>query len=243
MAEWLEGRIVALSPHPDDVVLSLGAAIAGSVRRGATVEVLTVFAGDPDAEQPAGKWDARSGFRTEGEAARARRAEDVDAFSILGASVAWLPLGDKQYHREVGENEVWPAIARAVARADAVLIPGFPLIHRDHAWLCDLLMRRGLPCARMGLYVEQPYAYHLRKAHPRPTVPERVAAIAAPWSRLAARGNDRFAKRQAIRAYRSQRDNLGMSKGVVSRLDRMLWHELMHGGEAVAWLTEGPSER
>ena len=41
----LLGRLVVVSPHLDDAVLSLGATLAHAVESGATVEVLTVFAG------------------------------------------------------------------------------------------------------------------------------------------------------------------------------------------------------
>ena len=66
-------RIVVVSPHLDDGVLSLGAAIASWARAGATVELLTVLACDPDSEAPAGGWDRRGGFATEGDSARALR--------------------------------------------------------------------------------------------------------------------------------------------------------------------------
>nr|MBA3401482.1 PIG-L family deacetylase [Actinomycetota bacterium] len=77
-------RIVVVSPHSDDGVLSLGAAMASWARRGAQVELLTVFALDPSSDAPAGGWDGRAGFSTEGEAAVGRRAEDTAACAILG---------------------------------------------------------------------------------------------------------------------------------------------------------------
>ena len=70
----LEGDVVVVSPHLDDAALSLGAAIARARRIGAArVVVLTVFAGNPESDLPAGGWDSRAGFATEGEASRARR--------------------------------------------------------------------------------------------------------------------------------------------------------------------------
>ncbi len=56
-------RVVVVSPHSDDAVLSLGAAIAAWARRGAEVEVLTVFALDPGSHAPAGGWDASRRLR------------------------------------------------------------------------------------------------------------------------------------------------------------------------------------
>lgn len=228
---------MVVSPHLDDAALSLGAAIAFAARHGASIEVLTVFAGDPDSDVSAGGWDTRGGFGTEGEAARARREEDRAAFTFLGASVTWLPFADEQYDRHGGEDEVWRAVAAAVADADSVLVPGFPLTHADHAWLSELLLRRGLPCGHVGVYAEQPYAYRVRKAQPRPTVSSELASTTpVRWARLSARAVDRRAKREAIAAYQSQLGLLGLSPGFGSTLDRMLWRERVRGGEAVAWL-------
>ena len=55
-------RIVVVSPHLDDGVLSLGASMASWSRRGARVELLTVLAGDPGSEVATGGWDGRAGF-------------------------------------------------------------------------------------------------------------------------------------------------------------------------------------
>ncbi len=85
-------RLVILSPHLDDAALSLGATIAYASEVGLAVTVLTVLAGDPDSEEPAGTWDTICGFATAGEAARVRRAEDANACEILGAEPMWLPF-------------------------------------------------------------------------------------------------------------------------------------------------------
>src|SRR5512144_2582409 len=69
-------RIVVVSPHLDDGVLSLGASIARWSRAGAAVELLTVLGCDPASAAQAGGWDRRGGFATEGESALARREED-----------------------------------------------------------------------------------------------------------------------------------------------------------------------
>src|SRR5690242_11145568 len=87
----LDRDVVVISPHLDDAVLSLGAALSWAARHGARVTVLTVLAGRPDSSTPAGEWDAGSGFGTEGEAATARREEDERACEVLGATPVWLP--------------------------------------------------------------------------------------------------------------------------------------------------------
>jgi LmbE family N-acetylglucosaminyl deacetylase len=213
---------VVVSPHLDDAVFSLGTTIAAAVRTGGEVRVLTVFAGDPDSDAPAGDWDSATGFRTHGEAARARREEDRRACAAVGATPEWLPFPDSQYGASATDEQLWAPVAEAAENADCVLVPGFPLVHPDHARLNELVLRRGLPGhARLGLYVEQPYAW--RGKQPPPT--------SLPWQRLGGGRADRRAKRAAFRAYRSQLPMFGIQPRL-----RLALHEARRGGEALAWL-------
>jgi LmbE family N-acetylglucosaminyl deacetylase len=223
-------RPLVLSPHLDDAVLSLGAAIAASARAGAETTVLTVFGCDPLSDAPAGWWDRRAGFQTEGEAARARRDEDARACARLGATPRWLPFRDATYPPRPAQLAVWTAIVDAAAdtRADTVLVPGFPLRHPDHAWLAALVLARSLPDVRVGLYVEQPYTWRLG-ASPNG---------GPPWERLPAAADDRAAKRRAAGAYRTQLPLLG--RLIPARISL---HEARLGGEAVAWLGPAPALR
>ena len=82
--ERLKGRLVVVSPHLDDAVLSLGATIAHAVQSGSNVEILTVFACAPDSNAPTDDWDRKSGFTTEGEAAQQRRREDEAPVPVDG---------------------------------------------------------------------------------------------------------------------------------------------------------------
>jgi LmbE family N-acetylglucosaminyl deacetylase len=158
MTADLGSRIVVLSPHLDDAALSLGGAIAGASRSGASVEVVTVFANDPDSTAPPGPWDAVCGFRTAGEAARLRREEDRRACELLGATPRWLPFADVEYEQDVDDDDLWQAVADVVRGTETVLIPGFPLAAPDHLRLTHLLLSRPLPAVQVGLFVEQPYA-------------------------------------------------------------------------------------
>ena len=97
MTDNLSGHVVIVSPHSDDAVLSLGAAVAYATSAGNVVRVLTVLAGDPESTTPAIDWDRRCGFATEGESVRARRLEDQAACAIIGAEVDWLPYGYDKY--------------------------------------------------------------------------------------------------------------------------------------------------
>ena len=151
----LTGTSVVVSPHLDDAVLSVGAAIWQATRAGHTVRVLTVLAGDEASDVPVGPWHRESGFRNAGEAARARAAEDELACRIVGARGQRLPYLDKDFERELDDDEVLGAVMDAVDGCDNVLLPGFPLANEDHLGLARLCERLDLP-ARIGYYAEQP---------------------------------------------------------------------------------------
>jgi LmbE family N-acetylglucosaminyl deacetylase len=227
-------HVVVVSPHLDDGVFSLGAAISCATRKEADVTVLTVLAGDPSSTTPAGPWDARAGFATAGEAARTRRLEDERACALIGARPVWLPYSDEQYDRGGSESDVRAAVVEAVGDAQVVL-PGFPLLHQDHAWIRRIL-DGAFPAGRADVYTEQPYAAEstdrpgVGGAGPRGGVPAPGA-----WRRVDAALPDQLRKVKACRAYGSQLPLLG--DGVVAAIMR---YELRVGGEAVARLGPRP---
>jgi LmbE family N-acetylglucosaminyl deacetylase len=228
----LRGRVVVLSPHLDDAVLSLGAAMA-QARDRAQLEIVTVLAGDPESVRPAGPWDAQAGFQTEGAAATARRAEDRVACRRIGAESRWLPFSDEQYPRGADDDAVWTALAPMLALADAVLVPGFPLSHGDHLWLTRLVLARAVPAQQVGFYVEQPYAAIVHRRPPNdpwngsPPPPVR-------WDTLAAGPAARAAKREATAAYGSQLRLMFPRTRMVKRMER---YESVRGGEGVGWIS------
>lgn len=227
----LLGRVVVLSTHLDDGVLSLGAWMRRSVRRGTTVTLVTVLAGDPDDEAPATAWDRRSGFRTVGEAAGARRDEDRRACAILGIRPHWLSYGDMLSGRGGSDDAVWDALEPLLAAADAVVVPGFPLVHPDHEWLAGLVTRHRRSLPEMAVYVEQPYRYH---AGEPPSTPSSIAHATGPlrWVAVRSTVRDRTAKWRAARAYRSQ---LGLLSDRPALALRLAWGA-RRAGEALAWL-------
>jgi LmbE family N-acetylglucosaminyl deacetylase len=232
----LQGRVVVVSPHFDDAVMSLGATIAQLAHAGVEIEVLTVFGGDTASKAPADAWDRKSGFSSEGSAANGRRGEDRKACALLGARPRWLKFGAEAYERHGSEDEIWTAVAAATENADLVLLPGRPLAHRDHAELSRLLLRRGLSCRRIALYVEQPYSFYRRETVLESIpVPALSSVLSDPlnWERLGVNRPYRRMKLQAVRAYRSQLRQLGL--GWLGR-QRMLWYEASQGGEAIAWV-------
>ncbi len=235
ISEAFRGRVIVISPHLDDAVLSLGASIAAATRAGISVTVLTVFAGNEASHAEAGPWDAKSGFSTEADAAGQRRLEDRAACAVVGASTRWLPFADEQYLRGGDERTIGSAVAAEVDGADSVLIPGFPLINPDHRWLVDTLLRRGLPCGQVTLYAEQPYLATSGKMPPAGGVPAGQSSTLAPegWLRHRPPRLDRRAKHAAILCYRSQLRQLGLGG---FGLHLLLWRETVRGGELTARL-------
>jgi LmbE family N-acetylglucosaminyl deacetylase len=224
----LPAGVVVVSPHLDDAVLSLGAAIARATRRGGRVTVLTVLAGDPSSAEAAGEWDRAAGFRSAGEAAGARRAEDERACGLVGATPAWLPFPDLQYEPTAPDTEIAAAIAEA-AGAAPLLVPGYPLVHEDHRRV-RALVEASLGDRIAGYYSEQPYAggQDGRPGEGRSPAPELVPD-ASRWLPLAAGIRDRRQKLAAVKSYASQLPLLGNVVGPTFR------YELRVGGETVAW--------
>ncbi len=245
-SEDLGRRVVVISPHLDDAVLSLGATVAGAVRDGAEVRVLTVFAGDPEADTVASAHDRACGFATAGEAARRRRIEDRDALGVLGATPVWLPFPDSD-ERSAGDNRaIAEAVARETAAADTVLVPGYPLTHEVHRRLTGLLLGGcALTGVRAALYIEQPYAtWHGLSRSSRSVSSWRrsmraeassllTGLVASPpvWIPAGRRAGDWATKRRALARYVSQLPRLRSRPFL-----RIALYEAMRGGEAVAWI-------
>ena len=150
------GHVAVVSPHLDDAVLSLGASIHGASRRGTRVDVLTVLAGDPDSATPADDHNRQAGFATAGEAARARRVEDERACRQVGAQALWLPFSDDANEAPADDSTIKSELTARLADYAAVLLPGFPLRHRDHRRVSRLTLQALEPRTIVGLYVEQP---------------------------------------------------------------------------------------
>lgn len=230
-------RVVVVSPHFDDGVLSLGAAIASWTRQGTQVELLTVLGCDPLSNVPAGGWDRRAGFRTEGEAARARREEDRRACAILGATPVWFTFGSVDYERHGDEAAVQGAVAARADGAETVLLPCSPLSHPDHSWLARTLVG-SVSFPDLGLYVEQPYTQRAGGDEPRaPVWLEDALETRLLFEQVPASLRDRLAKWRAIRQYRSQLPLLAMRRSL-----RRGPHTLAWSDEEVAWVGDRDSD-
>ena len=81
------------------------------------------------------------------------------ASEILGFTPVWLPYHDAEYGElQPDDGAIESAIADAADGADCLLLPGYPLVPPDHLRLTRLILEHPPPGARIGLYVEQPYA-------------------------------------------------------------------------------------
>ena len=201
------GRVLAVSPHLDDAVLSVGGLLAahpGSV-------ALTVFAGFPARYEGLGAWDADCGFAEGDDIVAARRAEDLRAVESLGAEASWLDFVEIQYEPS---RPAVDDIARAIgdaARAfdiDTIAMP-LGLRHPDHErahQACLMLFERdpGL-IENWVAWADIPY----RARHPE-LLDDRVKSLRSkgfgldPWS-LAT--DER--KQAAVAEYASQLRALG----------------------------------
>jgi LmbE family N-acetylglucosaminyl deacetylase len=227
MKSDLTGRVVVVSPHLDDAVLSLGAAMARPARQGADWTVVTVFAGDPDSTAPASPYDRRCGFLSAGEAATVRRREDERACYILGAKTVWLTFGDIQYDRCRDADTVWALLEPHVNEAEMLLLPGFPLTHPDHGWVTELVLGRSPENSRIGFYAEQPYARAAVSSNGQRGL---VVGRAVRWVSLRLSIAERLTKGRACRAYWSQFRALGCHLPLWCLLPEVFWTD-----ERLAW--------
>jgi LmbE family N-acetylglucosaminyl deacetylase len=133
-------RILALSPHLDDVVLSAGGIVARAVENRADVVICTVFTGDsPDPALTSPVIEELKELWNLGAAPfAARRAEDEAAAKRLGARLVHGGLLDAIYRTDRGGACLYPtksAIFSDPSGEDAVFAPLQALIL---GWLDDL---------------------------------------------------------------------------------------------------------
>jgi LmbE family N-acetylglucosaminyl deacetylase len=93
-------RWVYLSPHYDDAVLSCGGLISEQVKAGETVEIWTIFSGNP----PSGPLSAyalehHQRWGVADDLIKLRRTEDQAACAVVGATPRYFDLPDCIYRR------------------------------------------------------------------------------------------------------------------------------------------------
>jgi LmbE family N-acetylglucosaminyl deacetylase len=246
-------KIIYLSPHLDDAVLSCGAIIWDQVHRlQKTVEIWTVFAGDPSAGNlsPFAK-ELHARWLTPADASAQRRKEDELACQRLGCTPVHLLYSDCIYRSRVDghsprvlinadlfayDAEQDEPISVELRRTLQTQLPAdselvLPLgvgNHIDHIITRMAAEGLGLPCL---YYADYPYAgWH----------PEEVSKAAAGMKAVPMKAFSVEALQAwylAVAAYTSQISSFWLSMGEMekslrtygsSRLDAMLWRPSSH---------------
>ena len=229
--------LLIVSPHLDDAALSCAALIA----RQLPVDVLTLFAGEPDPPRQGG-WDRTIGFPDSAASMRVRREEERAAFAGTPHRLHLLDLLEGQHlagPRPAGDRG---AIADAVMRwnvqaehgvvaipAGAGLTPGRvrgrirriagatlrPTQHPDHLFARDAVLEEVMPLAdvQVALYEEFPYSWVKGADHSVARLARRHGLAA---ERVAVRV-DRGVKAGRIAFYATQVPHLGVDGRRVDR--------------------------
>ncbi len=214
-------RWIYLSPHLDDSVLSAGGLIYEQTRAGIPVEIWTIMCGDPhlaNCSAFARDLHARWGFSSAEETVRARREEDKNAASIVGATTRHFDFLDCIYRRDkigdwlYSEISVPPhdadadhpaqiaATISARLRPDDVLVCQLALgSHVDHVLVRRAAELLGRP---LRYVVDVPYIFY----KPREFEP-KAAGMEGSTQRISETGLTRWV--EAVWAYKSQFPVLG----------------------------------
>jgi LmbE family N-acetylglucosaminyl deacetylase len=138
-------RLVVISPHLDDGVLSCGDLLAA--HPGAVV--ITAFAGRPAVYPPLTSWDERGGFEDGADVVAARRSEDEQALAVLGARPCWLPFPDPQYGARPSRRDVAEALSAALdtMSPETVAMP-LGIFHDDHILASDAAIEAAFDARR-----------------------------------------------------------------------------------------------
>ncbi|MGY0237018.1 PIG-L deacetylase family protein [Longispora urticae] len=205
--------VLAVSPHLDDAVLSVGATLAGWAGAGGTVVVCTVFAGDP----PPVLSDAGRAFHAHAglgaDAVGARRREDVRALAVLDARPHHLGFVDAIYRDLDGRwlyagpgaavDPTWPPepglraeLRRVLAglvgevRPDLVLTCSAAGGHVDHRLVRDAVVAVVTDAGtELLLWEDLPYALDREPSRAQVPVPSARIGPGAVDRKLAAVGH------------------------------------------------------
>jgi LmbE family N-acetylglucosaminyl deacetylase len=198
-------RLLVVSPHLDDAVLSCGLALAAHPH----AVVCTVFTAPPE-KNMATEWDRASGFNNAFEAMTTRKAEDNEALAHFAAHPLHLPFRDSQYDGSPTAGMLTNALEGTIADIEptALLVP-LGLFHSDHTLTADA-------CLMLMPLIQQDVAVHAYEDVPYRNMPgavqTRLCALAKRgYMATATEAFDAAAdprhwqmKHAAIVAYRSQ---------------------------------------
>jgi LmbE family N-acetylglucosaminyl deacetylase len=237
---------VYLSPHLDDAVLSCGGAIHHQIAAGEQVTVITIFAGDadPDTELPAFALTQHEYWGNPPAPMALRRAEDVAALRLLGATAHHLDYPDAVYRASANgewlynrEQTLWEEVHPddplgkngliLLAEHVADLIPQAvaPIVyaplglghHVDHQIVHAVARQLLSGATRMAFYEDYPYG-----EKPGALEAALLAAGAQEWrvEIVALDAADITAKIAALAYYRTQLDGLF---GSVEAMPNRIW--------------------
>jgi LmbE family N-acetylglucosaminyl deacetylase len=145
------GRLVVISPHLDDAVLSAGQVLGGSP--GAVA--VTVLAGIPDRDGVT-EYDRSCGFTSSRQAMRQRRVEDRRALAILDAEPCHLDFLPRGYETEPDDEAVLAELAARIRDLRPCAVAGpVGIVHPDHERVARLWPR----AARLAAGATPLYAY------------------------------------------------------------------------------------
>lgn len=217
----VEMRIIYLSPHLDDAVLSAGGLIHDQAVGGGNVEIWTLMSGFPGADELSDfatkmhtEWGTTTGVQT----VRARRAEDRRAAAVLGARPRHFGFLDCIYRRDAEGQPLYQealytpphvydadlpaqisgAISRSVRRDDVIVCQLGIGEHVDH-----VLVRKAAELLGRPLLYDADLPYLLN--HPDELEP-MTASMASRVEPISVAG--RAAWLEAIKEYRSQLSTL-----------------------------------
>ena len=215
-------RLLVLSPHLDDAVMSCGALLLA--HPGATV--VTMFAASPaEYADPLNEHDEACGFRPGDDTMAVRREEDVRALGAVGATPHWLEFCQNS-HVERAEPTQIPAgavgsLAAVIAETQpTTVVAPLGLLHLDHqaCHATALAVRELLRRVPWLWYSDLPYAYIPTVLAARFRALHRGGIIASPA--CPAVSHDFDAKWDAFGGYATQRPPLEAQWRLRDRLVR-----------------------
>ncbi len=247
-----EGRLVCLSPHPDDAVFSCGGLLSRWRAEGRPVQVITVFAGPPPPKEELSPLAQllHLAWGDLPDPVAHRRQEDARALRVLRCAGRWWPYRDAIYRHPAydslealyGRPAEEDALEKALRRR-CLRYPGevflFPLAvgnHVDH----QILFRVGQEVERAGravaFYEDLPYTAweggpEARLAEVGQTLRPQVVEVTAYWPR----------KMAAVSRYASQLPSLARDGVSLEEALERYASSLLPGGyaERLWWPKEG----
>jgi LmbE family N-acetylglucosaminyl deacetylase len=183
-------RVLAVSPHLDDAVFSVGATLAALSDAGHDVTVLTVFtASVPSPTGFALACQTDKGLRPDVDYLALRRAEDAEAQAVLGTRLEHLPFREAP-HRGYDsaaalfagvrpDDVVWQDVREALRPydADLWLAPQGLGAHVDHLQVVRAVAALDRPTA---WWRDAPYVLRVPDAVPSSHLPGGLAPVLLP---------------------------------------------------------------